>query len=203
MNAIELRLWCLQQPAAVEEFPFGPEHSVFRVAGKMFALSALDRTPLEVSVKCEPELAAQLRNTYAVIRPGYHLNKRHWNTITLDGSPSGPARARSDRGLVRPRRQRPPEAHPRAARHPPSDAVHVKRVRVSRGAIPPGRSPRRTSREGTGASRRTASREDPSPSSRQRSDSPTTTTPAERATRRTPSVPGATSSGSVGTDATR
>jgi|SRR5215207_10039061 predicted DNA-binding protein (MmcQ/YjbR family) len=86
MNAIELRLWCLQQPAAVEEFPFGPEHSVFRVAGKMFALSALDRTPLEVSVKCEPELAAQLRNTYAVIRPGYHLNKRHWNTITLDGS---------------------------------------------------------------------------------------------------------------------
>ena len=86
MNAIELRLWCLQQPGAVEEFPFGPEHSVFKVAGKMFALSALDRTPLEVSVKCEPELAVQLRNTYAAIRPGYHLNKRHWNTIALDGN---------------------------------------------------------------------------------------------------------------------
>ena len=52
----------------------------------MFALSALERTPLEVSVKCEPELALALRRSYAAIRPGYHLNKRHWNTITLDGS---------------------------------------------------------------------------------------------------------------------
>jgi predicted DNA-binding protein (MmcQ/YjbR family) len=86
MDAAELRRWCLQHAGAVEEFPFGPEHSVFKVAGKMFALSALDRAPLEVSVKCEPELAAQLRLTYLAIRPGYHLNKRHWNTITLDGS---------------------------------------------------------------------------------------------------------------------
>jgi predicted DNA-binding protein (MmcQ/YjbR family) len=70
----------------VEDFPFGPEHSVFKVGGKLFAISALDRTPLEVSVKCEPELALQLRDTYAAIRPGYHLNKRHWNTVTLDGS---------------------------------------------------------------------------------------------------------------------
>ena len=51
----------------------------------MFALSALDRAPLEVSVKCEPELAEQLRHTYPAIRPGYHLNKRHWNTIAVDG----------------------------------------------------------------------------------------------------------------------
>jgi predicted DNA-binding protein (MmcQ/YjbR family) len=86
VDATELRRWCLDQAGAVEEFPFGPEHSVFKVAGKMFALSALDREPLEVSVKCEPELAAQLRHTYPAIRPGYHLNKRHWNTITLDGS---------------------------------------------------------------------------------------------------------------------
>ena len=86
MDATELRRWCRDQAGAVEEFPFGPEHSVFKVAGKMFALSALDREPLEVSVKCEPELAAQLRHTYPAIRPGYHLNKRHWNTITLDGS---------------------------------------------------------------------------------------------------------------------
>ena len=85
MDAAELRGWCLQQAGALEDFPFGPEHSVFRVAGKMFALSALDRTPLEVSVKCEPELAVELRHTYPAIRPGYHLNKRHWNTITLDG----------------------------------------------------------------------------------------------------------------------
>ena len=86
MDPAELRRWCLAQSGAVEDFPFGPEHSVFKVGGKMFALSTLERTPLEVSVKCEPELALQLRGTYTAIRPGYHLNKRHWNTITLDGS---------------------------------------------------------------------------------------------------------------------
>ena len=86
MDAAELRRWCLAQPGAVEDFPFGPEHSVFKVGGRIFALSALDRRPLEVSVKCEPELAVELRDSYAAIRPGYHLNKRHWNTMTLDGS---------------------------------------------------------------------------------------------------------------------
>jgi predicted DNA-binding protein (MmcQ/YjbR family) len=86
MSPAALRNCCLRRAGAVEEFPFGPEHSVFKVGGKMFAISALDRTPLEVSVKCEPELAVQLRGTYAAIRPGYHLNKRHWNTVTLDGS---------------------------------------------------------------------------------------------------------------------
>jgi len=86
VDAAELRGWCLAQSGAVEDFPFGPEHSVFKVGGKMFALSTLERTPLEVSAKCEPELALQLRDTYSAIRPGYHLNKRHWNTITLDGS---------------------------------------------------------------------------------------------------------------------
>ena len=86
MDAAELRRWCLAQSGAVEDFPFGPEHSVFKVGGKMFALSTLERTPLEVSAKCEPELALHLRDTYTAIRPGYHLNKRHWNTITLDGS---------------------------------------------------------------------------------------------------------------------
>jgi predicted DNA-binding protein (MmcQ/YjbR family) len=85
MDAAGLRAWCLEQPGAVEEFPFGPEHSVFKVAGKIFALSALERVPLEVSVKCEPELAVALRTSYEAIRPGYHLNKRHWNTITIDG----------------------------------------------------------------------------------------------------------------------
>jgi predicted DNA-binding protein (MmcQ/YjbR family) len=86
MNPTELRGWCLGQAGAIEDFPFGPENSVFKVAGKMFALSALERTPLEVSVKCEPELAVALRDAHLAIRPGYHLNKRHWNTITLDGS---------------------------------------------------------------------------------------------------------------------
>ena len=86
MDAKGLRAWCLEQPGAGEEFPFGPETSVFKVARKIFAISALDRAPLQVSVKCEPELAVALRRTYPAIRPGYHLNKRHWNTVTLDGS---------------------------------------------------------------------------------------------------------------------
>jgi len=86
MNAEELRRCCLAQPGAIEDFPFRPDVSVFKVAGKMFALSMLERAPLEVSVKCEPDLAVELRGTYSAIRPGYHLNKRHWNTITLDDS---------------------------------------------------------------------------------------------------------------------
>ena len=86
MDAADLRGCCLSQPGAIEDFPFGPETSVFKVAGRMFALSALDRPPLRVSLKCEPDLAVSLRDSYAAIRPGYHLNKRHWNTITLDGS---------------------------------------------------------------------------------------------------------------------
>ncbi len=86
MDGPALRRHCLGYAGAVEDFPFGPESSVFKVAGKMFAISALEREPLEISVKCEPELAVELRNSYPAIRPGYHLNKRHWNTITLDGS---------------------------------------------------------------------------------------------------------------------
>jgi predicted DNA-binding protein (MmcQ/YjbR family) len=86
VTAAELRRWCLRHEGAIEDFPFGPETSVFKVAGKIFALSALDGAPLEVSVKCDPDLAVELRRTYPEIRPGYHLNKRHWNTIMLDGA---------------------------------------------------------------------------------------------------------------------
>jgi predicted DNA-binding protein (MmcQ/YjbR family) len=86
MTPAALRHRCLARPGATEEFPFGEQTSVFKVAGKMFALSALGARPLRVSVKCEPELAEQLRASYPEIRPGYHLNKRHWNTITLDGA---------------------------------------------------------------------------------------------------------------------
>jgi predicted DNA-binding protein (MmcQ/YjbR family) len=86
MSPAALRRACLARPGATEEFPFGPQTSVFKVAGKMFALSALRSRPLQVSLKCEPELAEALRDSYPEIRPGYHLNKRHWNTVTLDGS---------------------------------------------------------------------------------------------------------------------
>ncbi len=86
MDAIELRAHCLSFAGSTETFPFGAEASVFKVAGKMFALSRLGNQPLEVSLKCEPALAEQLRAAHAAVRPGYHLNKRHWNTVTLDGS---------------------------------------------------------------------------------------------------------------------
>jgi len=82
----QLRRLCLRCAEAEETFPFGPETSVFKVGGKMFALARLQREPLQVSVKCEPELGEQLRGTYDEIEPGYHLNKRHWLTVTLGGA---------------------------------------------------------------------------------------------------------------------
>jgi predicted DNA-binding protein (MmcQ/YjbR family) len=78
MTPHELRALCLGFPGAREDFPFGEATSVFKVAGKMFALSALAGNPLCVSLKCDPELAVQLRRTYSAVVPGYHLNKRHW-----------------------------------------------------------------------------------------------------------------------------
>lgn len=86
VKAEELRQFCLSLAGAEETFPFGPESTVFKVAGKIFALSRLDETPLCVSLKCEPGLAEQLRKAHEAVRPGYHLNKRHWNTVTIDGS---------------------------------------------------------------------------------------------------------------------
>jgi predicted DNA-binding protein (MmcQ/YjbR family) len=86
MKPAELRNHCLAFTGAEETFPFGPRTSVFKVAGKMFALSQLGTDSLRVSVKCEPALAEALRATHAAVIPGYHLNKRHWNTVIIDGS---------------------------------------------------------------------------------------------------------------------
>jgi predicted DNA-binding protein (MmcQ/YjbR family) len=87
VDASDLRDLCLTFRGSEETFPFGFETSVFKVAGKMFALSRLGDAPLRVSLKCEPLLAQQLRTAHPdVINPGYHLNKRHWNTVLLDGS---------------------------------------------------------------------------------------------------------------------
>jgi predicted DNA-binding protein (MmcQ/YjbR family) len=86
MNSAELRDHCLSFVGAEETFPFGPRTSVFKVVGKMFALSQLGADSLAVSVKCDPALAEALRQTHAAVIPGYHLNKRHWNTVILDGS---------------------------------------------------------------------------------------------------------------------
>ena len=90
MTLEELRAVCLAKPGTSEDFPFGPDTLVFKVAGKMFALcpvqSGVDDDPLSVNLKCEPELAELLRGKYEAITPGYHMNKRHWNTVVLDGS---------------------------------------------------------------------------------------------------------------------
>jgi predicted DNA-binding protein (MmcQ/YjbR family) len=86
MDGDELRDLCLSFMGGEETFPFMPGTSVFKVAGKMFALSALETAPLSVSLKCEPSLGEQLREAHTCITPGYHLNKRHWNTVVLDGS---------------------------------------------------------------------------------------------------------------------
>ena len=85
MTPARLRKACLALPGAEETFPFGPENSVFKVAGKIFALSRLKGRPLRVSLKCEPALAEGLRAAHPEIIPGYHLNKRHWNTVYLNG----------------------------------------------------------------------------------------------------------------------
>lgn len=86
MTPEELKSVCLSFAGAREEFPFDEVNSVFKVAGKIFALSRLNGVPLRISLKCDPGLAIQLRTNYPSITGGYHLNKRHWNTVVLDGS---------------------------------------------------------------------------------------------------------------------
>lgn len=86
MDAETLKAACLELTGAVETFPFNPETSVFKVGGKMFAATTLDAEPLKVSLKCDPELALRLRGQHPEITGGWHLNKRHWNTVRLDGA---------------------------------------------------------------------------------------------------------------------
>ena len=86
MRPADLRQHLLSFHGSEETFPFGPETSVFKVAAKVFALSALSAESLRVSLKCEPELAVALRAAHPAVIPGYHLNKRHWNTVVIDGS---------------------------------------------------------------------------------------------------------------------
>ena len=77
---------CTAKPGSAEDYPFGDGVAVYKVAGRMFALVPLDDEPPSISLKCDPDLAESLRDRYAGITPGYHLNKRHWNTVALDGS---------------------------------------------------------------------------------------------------------------------
>ena len=84
MDLAEFREYCLAKPGATEGTPFGPDVLVFKVAGKMFALAALDQVPPTVNLKCDPELALDLRDRYEQVRPGYHMNKKHWNTVEIE-----------------------------------------------------------------------------------------------------------------------
>jgi len=79
------RDYCLTKRGATEETPFGPDVIVFKVGGKMFALASLDDVPPRVNLKCNPERALDLRDRYEAVQPGYHMNKKHWNTIELSG----------------------------------------------------------------------------------------------------------------------
>jgi len=86
MNIEELRNYCISKAFAEETMPFGPDTLVYKVMGKAFLLTGLDEIKLSFNVKCDPELAINLRDEYACVKPGYHMNKKHWNTIEADGS---------------------------------------------------------------------------------------------------------------------
>ena len=81
-----VRAYVLSQVGAVEEFPFGPDARVFKVMGKMFALMPVGGDQTWISLKCDPFIAEVLRENYKAVQPGYHLNKRHWNSVHVDGT---------------------------------------------------------------------------------------------------------------------
>lgn len=84
MDLAEFREYCLSKPGATEGTPFGPDTLVFKVGGKIFAITALDETPARANLKCDPDLALELRDRYEQVRPGYHMNKKHWNTVEIE-----------------------------------------------------------------------------------------------------------------------
>ncbi|MBK7666360.1 MAG: MmcQ/YjbR family DNA-binding protein [Sphingobacteriaceae bacterium] len=86
MNIEQLRNYCISKKAVEECFPFDEETLVFKVMGKMFLLTGIDSKPVEFNVKCNPELAIQLREKYSCVKPGFHMSKTHWNTVTCDNS---------------------------------------------------------------------------------------------------------------------
>src|SRR5213080_1117166 len=84
MDLEQFREYCLSKSCATEGTPFGPDVLVFKVGGKMFALAAVDEVPPTVNLKCDPELALDLRDRYEQVRPAYHMNKKHWNTVEIE-----------------------------------------------------------------------------------------------------------------------
>ena len=84
MDLAKFREYCLGKPNATEGTPFGPDTLVFKVGGKIFAITSLDEVPARANLKCDPDLALELRDRYEQVRPGYHMNKKHWNTVELE-----------------------------------------------------------------------------------------------------------------------
>jgi predicted DNA-binding protein (MmcQ/YjbR family) len=119
MDAESFRAGCLEKPGATESTPFGPDNLVFKVGGKMFALLAIDEVPPRANLKCDPDLALDLRDRYDDVQPGYHMNKKHWNTVVLEGEiPEAELRRMIDHSydLVTRATQRPAPARRRKAR---------------------------------------------------------------------------------------
>lgn len=86
MNIESLREYCLRKKLVREDFPFGDSALVFKVKGKIFLIARLDQSPLEFNIKSDPDKAIERREEFDAIRPGYHMNKKHWNTILVDGT---------------------------------------------------------------------------------------------------------------------
>src|SRR5881628_573159 len=86
MNLESFREYCLIKFGATEDTPFGDDVLVFKVGGKMFGLASLDEVPTTVNLKCDPDLALELRDRYEEVQPGYHMSKRHWNTVVIEAS---------------------------------------------------------------------------------------------------------------------
>lgn len=86
MTAEEIREYCLKKKAVEEGFPFDNETLVFKVGGKMFLLISLESQPPQFNVKCDPDKASELREKYSYVQPGYHMSKKHWNTVICESA---------------------------------------------------------------------------------------------------------------------
>jgi len=108
MDLESFREYCLTKSGATEDMPFGEDVLVFRVGGKMFALAPLDEVPATANLKCDPDLALELRDRYDQVRPGYHMNKKNWNTVEIDsGMPDAELRKMIDHSYELAARQLP------------------------------------------------------------------------------------------------
>src|SRR5450432_1781154 len=86
MDLSQFREYCLSKSQVTESTPFGEDVLVFKVGSKIFALASLDDVPARVNLKCDPDRALDLRDRYEEVQPGYHMNKKHWNTVIIDGA---------------------------------------------------------------------------------------------------------------------